>query len=606
MKNILLLFGLFCVQQGLALNPTHFTINRISAPYFIVDGNSPATLTKAYVGFEVINNSGSATTYTGLKLTIQSISTSVVGQNYSIASPASGVINIGTLAPGQSKVCYYFINYPAHTTAQGTFNLLLSDTTATGKSQSFMIYNRSSISANAGGTATQSFTNQDLIGGLITDDVTYVVGNSQNGDENDFQVSVAAGFDPTKMTLLSTQVITSSIPNINAGSTDSLYFISGNGSNGASVTVRWTFRITGYGFTSYILPCAGATSGASNYKYALNTALGAGTPVTISAGANPLTITKSSDKTLYMVNSTAIFTVTLCNPGAYPVTIDKITDQLPAGFTYVALDGSSQVTAANSTSIPAAGATGTITFEGGVTSGGNTSYYIPAGGCFILKYSATAPGVSASNLSTTAKDYIGTTEVGSASNTVNVSTTLPLTLLSFNGTRKNDVVNLTWVTAQEKQISGFDVERNDGVHGYISVGSLSAAGGNNEQTYHFTDASAPEGHLLYRLRINSRNDAMQYGPVLSFSQGTDPVSLSPYPNPFTGEIRFSLSLNKPGPVRVILTDQAGRDVATTSLNATAGVQAIRMGSLERLSAGVYLLRVIQGDEQIAAKTILKR
>src|SRR5436309_2822434 len=83
-----------------ALDPNHFTITRITAPYFIVDGNSPSTITKAYVGFEVKNNSNSATTYSGLKFTITSIGTSVSGQNYSVVSPASGIINVGTLAPG--------------------------------------------------------------------------------------------------------------------------------------------------------------------------------------------------------------------------------------------------------------------------------------------------------------------------------------------------------------------------------------------------------------------------------------------------------------------------------------------------------------------------
>src|SRR5689334_24619198 len=167
-----------------ALDPNHFTITRITAPYFIVDANSPSTITKAYVGFEVKNNSNSATTYSNLKFTITSIGTSVSGQNYSVVSPTSGIINIGTLAPGETKVCYYYVSYPAHTSAQATVNIQLSDNTATSKTQSFNIYNRSSISANAGGTATQTITSQDIIGSIITDDVTYVVGNVQNGDEN--------------------------------------------------------------------------------------------------------------------------------------------------------------------------------------------------------------------------------------------------------------------------------------------------------------------------------------------------------------------------------------------------------------------------------------
>jgi len=276
MKSILSFILSLAVIKAAALDPNHFTINRITAPYFIVDGNSPATITKAYVGFEVINNSNSAVTYSNLKFTITSIGTSVVGQNYSTVSPASGIINVGTLAPGASKVCYFYVSYPANTTPQATFNITLSDNTVSSKTASFVIRNRSSISANAGGTATQTFSNQDLIGGIVTDDVVYAVGNVQSGDESDFQVAVSTQFDPTKISLLSTKVIATSVPGIVNNTTDSLYFITGNGSNGATVTIRWTFRITSYNFTTYLLPCAGATSGSTNYKYALNTSLGSG------------------------------------------------------------------------------------------------------------------------------------------------------------------------------------------------------------------------------------------------------------------------------------------------------------------------------------------
>src|SRR6185369_5168297 len=227
MKKIFTPFVILLSISASALDPNHFTITRITAPYFIVDGNSPATLTKAYVGFEVKNNSNSATTYSNLRFTITSIGTSVSGQNYSVVSPATGIINIGTLAPGATKVCYYYVSYPANVSPQATFNIQLSDNTVTSKTQSFVIYNRSSISANAGGTATQSFTNQDLIGGLIYDDVTYTVGNVQNADESDFQVAVSSQFDPTKITLLSTAVTASAVPGIPNGATDSLYFVTG-------------------------------------------------------------------------------------------------------------------------------------------------------------------------------------------------------------------------------------------------------------------------------------------------------------------------------------------------------------------------------------------
>lgn len=606
MKKIFTLAFVLLSVSSFALDPNHFTITRITAPYFIVDGNSPATITKAYVGFEVRNNSNSATTYSNLKFTITSIGTSVSGQNYSVVAPASGMINIGTLAPGQSKVCYYYVSYPASTSPQGTFNVQLSDNTATSKTQSFIIINRSSISANAGGTATQSFTNQDLIGGLVIDDVTYVVGNVQNNDESDFQVAVSSQFDPTKITLLGTQVIASSVPGIATGTTDSLYFRTGNGTNGASVTIRWTFRITGFNFTNYLLPCAGATSGASNYKYALNTNLGAGSPITVSASANPLTITKTSDKTLYGVNSASIFTVTINNPGAYGVTIDKITDELPVGFTFQSIDASSQVTLANSTSSPAMGATGAITFEGGVSSGSNTSYYVPAGGSIILKYTATTSSSQGFSLLTTARNYIGITQVGSAQNIVSVSSTLPITLLSFNGSWLGNFIKLDWKTSTEINSRKIVIERNSDNGAFIQIGESEAAGSSlSVKSYSFIDSLPVAGNNLYRLKLIDIDGKYEYSHVISFNKQNSFSLLQCYPNPLKNDLHVQLSSDKKQDIQFRITGINGKIMLVQKKICEKGISSIVLDQLNILQPGIYFLHITNSRGDHLQQKILK-
>lgn len=605
MKRIITLLFICLSANVFALEPNHFTITRITAPYFIVDGNSPATLTKAYVGFEVKNNSNSATTYSGLKFTITSIGTTVVGQNYSVVAPASGIVNVGTLAPGESKVCYYYVSYPAAVAPQGTFNIQLSDNTASSKTQSFVIRNRSSISANAGGAATQTFTNQDLIGGLILDDVTYAVGNVQNGDESDFQVAVSPQFDPTKITLLNTQVTASTVPGIPVGTTDSLYFITGNGSNGTSITVRWTFRITGFNFTNYLLPCAGATSGNTNYKYALNSSLGSGSPITVSSTANPLTITKTSDKFLYGINSPAIFTITITNPGAYGVTIDRITDQLPTGFTFDAFSGTSQVNGSNSTTVPTTGATGNIIFDGGVLSGPNSSYYIPSGGSIIVRYTATSPGTAASNLLTTARDYVGTTEVGSATNIVSVTATLPVALLSFSAGWVSDYIKLNWKTANEINTDRIEIEKSIDNNSFYKIGQMLTTGtSGTEQNYSFMDSFPVTGNNKYRLKLIDRDNQYKFSPVVLVNKKQSGISLQQsFPNPFINEINVQIVSDKKQTILVQITDMLGKILFNGNENCISGTNSILIDQLNRLPAGLYLLKISTAAESIQQKLI---
>lgn len=500
MRLSLSILALLLGMNAFALNSAHFTITRVSAPYFVVDSNTPSTLTKSYVAFEVKNIVGSGVTYTGLVFTITSIGTSVVGQNYTVVSPASGQQLIGTLAPGESKVVFFFVSYPASTTPIGTFNVRLSDATASDKTAAIAINNRSSISANAGGLATQSFANQDLLGGLIYDDITYTVGNVQNNDDLDFQVSVSSLFDPTKVTLVGTEVTASTIPGVAVGSTDSLHYRSSAGGTGTSVTIRWKFRITATNFTTYFLPVAGATSGGTNYKYAINTALGAnGTAVTISNN-NKLSISKSSNKTTYYGCETATFTLSVSNTGAYGVSVDSLTDALPTGFSFVSVDGTGGITTSALSSYPGNGATGAVKFKGGVNSGANTSIYVPANTTLTLKYTATAPCNPAPNLSTTVTGYVGTTSFGTSTNTVSVTWGLPVTWNAFDVKKQTGYNAISWSTLSEQQTKFFLVQHSSDGKEYENIGTVPAAGNSNAlRSYAFRHVQPKEGTHYYRI-----------------------------------------------------------------------------------------------------------
>ncbi len=502
---IFFLFSLSCKFVH-ALDPTHFTITRVTAPYFIVDANSPTTITTAYVGFEVKNIS--VTTYNALILSVPSIGSSVSGQNYTVVSPVSKQVVVGTLAPGQSKTCYFYVTYPANVTPVASFNLRLSDLTPTAKDQVISIYNRSSISANAGGIATQSFANQDALGAVIIDTVTYTVGNVRNGDESDFQVAVSNQFDPTKMELLSTQVVQSNVPGIPNGTTDSLYFITGNGSSGAAIRVVWRFRIKAFNFTNFLLPCAGSTSGASNYKYALDNSISNGVPVTVSTPTNPMTLTKTSNKTNYSVCEQATFTIQVNNPGVFDVSVDSLKDALPTGFTYESLTVSSGISTTNSVEYPSSGATSSLKYTGGVNAGSIISYLVPAGGAIQLIYTATAPCYSISNLTTTARGFIGSTEFDNDQNTVNVLATVPVSWLSLDVRSYNSGHQLTWLVDESDPGTVYDVQHSKDGMNWRTVGKVNGHSGSGQpNTYQFIYRHNSAGKNYYRIiSMDSKGD----------------------------------------------------------------------------------------------------
>lgn len=584
---ILVLVSLLFSMVSTALNPSHFTIQRVTAPFFIVDGNAPTTVTRCYVGFEVINKSNSATTYSNLTFSILNINSSVAGQNYSILSPASRKINVGTLRPGESKVCYFYVQYPASTTPVATFNTELKDATATGSTQSFSIYNRSCISANAGGISESSLNNQDLLGGLVTDTVTYTVGNVRNGDEADFQIAAAPNFDPTKLQLLETKIVQSTVPGIRVGTTDSLYFVTGNGGVGATVKVLWKFRITGFNGTTYLLPLAGATSGSTNYKYAINSAYGSGIPVTIGASSNKLTISKNSDASVYCSSTqpVALFTLRIQNAGLFDVALNSILDTLPDGFAFVRIHPTSQVVADNSTSLPQSGSTNAIRFEGD----GN-GYSVPAGGELLLVYEASVPSTSDGVRITGASALLGENAVSNAKDTLTVSCTLPVKLLSFKAEKQNQDIRIAWSTLEEFQSKSFQLLYSQDGRRWDVIKEVAAAG-NSSSTKHYSHLHKnPIGQLhFYQLKEISMDGSYSTSRIerVAFDNRN---ALRVYPTIIqNNQVNIVLQSS----MQVTIMDMSGKILIQKQLSTGNHIL-----ELTGLAKGVYLIKTPIGNQRI--------
>jgi hypothetical protein len=584
----LLSFLLFCsIVSAQTIPIGHFTINRISAPYFVVDGNSPGTITKAYVGFEVKNNASSGVTYNRLTLSITSITSSVPAQTYTVLSPANGQTQIGTLAPGESRVCYYYVSYPANVSPTGTFNLRLTDANNANLLTSFTIYNRSSISANAGGLSTQNIINQDVLGGFFIDDVTYTVGNSQNNDELDFQVSVSPQFDPTRFRLVSTTIVSSTVNGVATGTTDSLYFRSGNGGNAQQVTVRWKFVILSSNFTTYLLPYAGATSGNTNYKYALNSALGAnGTAVTITAPMS-VSIQKTTDQPSYLICDTAQIITTIKNNSAFDISLDSILDELPSGFSYIALSPASDIQEINCIASPTNGQTGLLVYAGGV-SANNPSFFIPAGDSIQLIYTARASCAPASNLTTSVQAFIGTNAV-SASATVQVVSVIPVRLIRFDGIIRANHSVLSWQTANESDIFEYQIQRSSDQRVWMSVGAVKAQL-RPSAFYQFTDVTSVASDQWYRLRIVEANGQSNYSRVIHVKHPEKKTGIQLMPNR-TNDQHLHLLVDQKQFIRII--DAGGRTLLRQFVDAKPGVQRVYVPGIK---TGIYLLITSDGTQ----------
>jgi chitinase len=123
--------------------------------------------------------------------------------------------------------------------------------------------------------------------------------------------------------------------------------------------------------------------------------------------------------------------------------------------------------------------------------------------------------------------------------TVNVS--LPVTLLSFDAEKENEVVLVTWATANEINNDYFAIERSSDGNQFESIGSVK--GNKNSNTlldYVFTDEQPLYGKSYYRLAQYDFDGTKQESEIRTVDYSTASL-ITISPNPFEEMTNLSVS-----------------------------------------------------------------
>jgi uncharacterized repeat protein (TIGR01451 family) len=313
-----------------------------------------------------------------------------------------------------------------------------------------------------------------------------------------------------------------------------------------------------------------------------------GDSISISSAANQLIITKTSNKTVYQTCEMATFTIAISNPGAYGVSIDSLTDEIPASFAYQGFTAASNITTTHCTQSPVNGATGHLIWIGGIQSGGNTSFYIPAGQTINLIYYATAGCSSTGTLTTTAKGFVGTTQFDQDVNTVQVAAPLPVTWLGVAAKQKGAGIEVSWRTAEEIDVQHFIVERNTTSNHWEALATVNPKGaGTSINDYSLYDAQPVAGLNTYRIREVSNTGKISFSKIVAVNLNAADQKLLVYPNPVqNGTVQVRLEQG----TTVWLYNNLGMLVYKNSL--PGGLNTLNLPSLP---SGSYRLRA--GDRQ---------
>ncbi|GGN05722.1 hypothetical protein GCM10010967_46150 [Dyadobacter beijingensis] len=164
---------------------------------------------------------------------------------------------------------------------------------------------------------------------------------------------------------------------------------------------------------------------------------------------------------------------------------------------------------------------------------------------------------------------------------------LPVVLVNFTATAKENAGYLTWQTSSEVNSSHFGIERSGDAKTWQGIGEVAARGENatggfTSTNYEFTDAGALAGDNYYRLKMVDKDETFAYSRIVKVRMDGTP-DWAVFPNPVSEKLFFSKNILQ-NLATARLTDAAGRTMYASREPSGDGIDVSRM------PAGLYLLK----------------
>ncbi|GEM_PF-3212365 len=187
------------------------------------------------------------------------------------------------------------------------------------------------------------------------------------------------------------------------------------------------------------------------------------------------------------------------------------------------------------------------------------------------------------------------------------SVPLGLELLTFTAKNNNNINDLAWATASEKNMTHFDVERSDNGVDFAAIGSVKCNNKAMANNYKFSDLQPKTGYNYYRLKMNEKDGSSTYSNIVAVKNGavTNIDITSVYPNPASSMISVALNSVVAGEVSVQITDITGK-IMLSQINAlNEGTNEVSF-NVSELASGIYMIKASLSDGTVSVQKFVKQ
>lgn len=186
---------------------------------------------------------------------------------------------------------------------------------------------------------------------------------------------------------------------------------------------------------------------------------------------------------------------------------------------------------------------------------------------------------------------------------------LPVELAMFNVRYESGKVKLYWVTTNEINNRGFEIERSINNQNWHTAGWVDGNGTTDGMhTYEFIDLPSVDGDYLYRLKQVDFNGQYKYSDIAHtiVVTGRDIYLGQNYPNPFNDKTNIYFIMPETASVTLKLFDVLGRELKVLFNGiAERGNHKIEFNA-SGLHAGIYYYTLTANGYSTARKMILTR
>jgi type IX secretion system substrate protein len=188
---------------------------------------------------------------------------------------------------------------------------------------------------------------------------------------------------------------------------------------------------------------------------------------------------------------------------------------------------------------------------------------------------------------------------------------LPVDLVSFNGTIKENKAELAWTTVAEINNDYFTIEKSSDGITFRDCAKIEGAGNTTSvRDYRYDDLHPAEGINYYRLKQTDFNGRTEYFEILSvnFQAATaNEFEIKEIlPNPFKNDFTVGFNSDVESIYDFELLDINGKIVASDKFITHLGFNNYHFTPVTNLLKGVYFARLINGNISTKTFRIVKR